>query len=156
MESSNQEYQKIYQQYVDKQEGVTEVLQHMQQIFGYVPEEAVCWFSEKSGVSVSTMYGVVTFYNKLYLEPRGKNILTACCGAVCRAKGADQVISGARKELGLKGEQVTSKDKLFTFESVNCVGACSLAPVVIVNDEVHAGVTPDQMSKKIETLRTEQ
>jgi NADH:ubiquinone oxidoreductase subunit E len=143
----------IYLKFVEKKENLIVVLQDIQGEFGYIPEDALFWFSEKSGVPASTFYGVVTFFNKFYLEPRGKNIITACCGAACQAKGAGQVISTTRKELSLKPKESTTKDMLFTLEEVNCVGACSLAPVVIINDKLISNMTPDQMVKNINSFR---
>ncbi len=102
---------------------------------------------------IALFFGVVTFYGQFHLKPRGKNIITACCGTVCHVKGADRIISRLRNELSLKGEQDTTKDGMFTLENVNCVGACSIAPIVLVNDKVHGKMTPDKVVKKIRAER---
>jgi NADH:ubiquinone oxidoreductase subunit E len=141
--------ERIHEHFVAEDDNLIAVLQAMQQEFGHVPEEAVRWFSKKSGIPASKFYGVVTFYAQFYLEPRGKNIITACCGTVCHVKGSHRIISRLRSELGLKGEDKTTKDRQFTLESVNCVGACSIAPVVIVNGTVHGNMNPDKAMKTI-------
>jgi NADH:ubiquinone oxidoreductase subunit E len=128
-------------------ETVISVLQDIQEEFGYVPEEAVSWFAEKTNVPASKFFGIVTFYAQFHLNPRGKNIITACCGTVCHVKDADRIISRLKDELSLKGEQDTTKDGMFTLETVNCVGACSIAPIVIVNDKVHGKMNPDKAVK---------
>jgi len=130
-------------------ETVISVLQDMQKEFGYVPEEAVYWFSERTNVPASKFFGITTFYAQFHLKPRGKNIITACCGTVCHVKGADRIISRLRDDLSLKGAQDTTKDGKFTLETVNCVGACSIAPIVIVNDKVHGKMNPDKAVKSI-------
>jgi len=145
----------IYDQYVQAGDNIITVLQNIQKTFGYVPEEAVNWFSDKSGVPTSKFYGVVTFYAQFHLKPRGKNIITACCGTVCHVKGSHRIISRLKSELYLKGEEKTTRDKMFTLENVNCVGACSIAPVVIVNDKVYGSMNPDKVVKRINTIRDE-
>ena len=122
----------------------------MQGEFGYIPEEAVYWFSEKTNVHASKFFGIATFYGQFHLNPRGQNIITACCGTVCHVKGADRIISRLRDKLSLKGGQDTTKDGMFTLETVNCVGACSIAPIVIVNDKVHGKMDPDKAVKSIQ------
>ena len=134
-------------------ETVISVLQHMQEEFGYVPEEAVNWFAEKTNVHASKFFGIATFYAQFHLNPRGKNIITACCGTVCHVKGADRIISRLRGELSLKGGQDTTKDGMFTLETVNCVGACSIAPIVMVNDKVHGKMNPDKAVKSIKVTK---
>ena len=148
-----EELDAIYRKYSDTGDNIISVLQDMQGVFGYVPEEAVYWFSKKANIPSSKFLGVVTFYAQFHLKPRGKNIITACCGTVCHVKGADRVITRLRKELSLKGEQDTTKDGMFTLENVNCVGACSIAPIVIVNDKVFGKMNPDKAVKNINDYR---
>jgi NADH:ubiquinone oxidoreductase subunit E len=136
-------------------ETVISVLQDMQEAFGFVPEEAVYWFSEKTNVPASKFFGIATFYSQFHLSPRGKNIITACCGTVCHVKGSERIITRLRDDLSLKGEQETTKDGKYTLETVNCVGACSIAPILIVNDKVHGNMNPDKAVKSIKVTGKE-
>ncbi len=145
----------IYNEATANDDNIIAILQQIQNTFGYVDKEAVLWFARKMGVPVSKFYGVVTFYGQFHLTPRGKNIVTVCCGTVCHVKGAPKVISKLKEELKLKGEDMTTRDMLFTVENVNCVGACSIAPVVIVNDKVFGKQSGDKMVKNLKSFREE-
>jgi NADH:ubiquinone oxidoreductase subunit E len=145
----------LYRKYVDNEDNIITVLQDIQNSFGYVPREAVEWFSKKTYIPASKFYGVVTFYSQFHLKPRGKNIVTVCCGTVCHVKGASKVITKLRDELKLRGDEQTTRDMLFTLEHVNCVGACSIAPVVIVNDKVFGKQTADKMVKNLKPYKEE-
>lgn len=125
------------------------ILQDIQNELGYVQKEAVEWFAEKTGIASSKYFGVVTFYSQFHLQPRGKNIVTVCSGTVCHVKGAPKIISKLRDELQLKDGQDTTRDMNFTLENVNCVGACSIAPVVLVNDKVYGKQSPAKMVRNI-------
>jgi NADH:ubiquinone oxidoreductase subunit E len=122
------------------------LLQEIQEVFGYIQEDVVFWFSKELNVPASSFYGVATFYSQFYLKPRGKNILTACCGTACHVKGSDAVINRIRTDLAIPEGENTTGDMKFTLESVACVGACSIAPVLIANRKVYGKVTPDEAS----------
>jgi NADH:ubiquinone oxidoreductase subunit E len=145
----------IYLKYIDNDDNIITVLQDIQNEFGYVPKDAVEWFAKKISTPVSKFYGVITFYSQFHLAPRGRNIVTVCCGTVCHVKGAPKVISKIKEDLKLKGEDQTTKDMLFTMEHVNCVGACSIAPVVIVNDKVFGKQSGDKMVKNLKPYKEE-
>ena len=147
------ELNKILEGYIEKEGNVISLLQDIQEEFGYIPEDAVHWFSRKLNIPESRFFGVVTFYSQFHLKPRGKNIITACSGTACHVKGSERIISGIKKELGLSGSEDTTLDMEFTVEKVNCVGACSIAPVIIVNKKVHGKSSTDKMVKEIKTLR---
>ncbi|MFZ5998142.1 MAG: NAD(P)H-dependent oxidoreductase subunit E [Nitrospirota bacterium] len=134
---------------------VISLLQDTQEAFGYVPEEAVQWFSRELDIPLSRFYGVATFYAQFHLKPRGKNIITACCGTACHVKGSDRIIANLKRELNLNGDENTTEDRKFTLEQVACVGACSIAPVVIVNKKVYGKMTTDKMAKELKALREE-
>jgi NADH:ubiquinone oxidoreductase subunit E len=125
---------------------VISILQDMQEVFGYVREDAVEWFSKKLNIPASSFFGVATFYSQFYLKPRGKNIVTACCGTACHVKGSGGIINRMRADLAVADGEHTTSDGQFTLENVACVGACSIAPVVIVNKKVYGGVTPEKAS----------
>lgn len=144
---------KILEGYIEKEGNVISLLQDIQEEFGYIPEDAVHWFSRKLNIPESRFFGVVTFYSQFHLKPRGKNIITACSGTACHVKGSERIISGIKKELGLLDSEDTTPDMEFTVEKVNCVGACSIAPVIIVNKKVHGKSSTDKVVKEIKTLR---
>lgn len=129
------------------------LLQEIQESFGYIPEDAVNWFSKKLDIPASKFFGIITFYSQFHLKPRGKNIITACCGTACHVKGAEKIIDKLRKELKLPDGEVTTGDNEFTLEKVNCVGACSIAPVVLVNKKVVGKASSDIMIKEIKAIK---
>lgn len=138
--------QYILDRYYKEEGSIISILQDIQEVFGYIYEDAVNWFSDKLNIPASNFYGVATFYSQFYLKPRGKNIVTACCGTACHVKGSDAIINRMRADLAIAEGEDTTADGQFTMESVPCVGACSIAPVVIVNKKVHGGLTPDGAS----------
>lgn len=143
----------IYKKSIAGGDNIITVLQEIQKVFGYVPEDSVIWFSKRLNIPASKFYGVITFYSQFHLTPRGKNIVTVCSGTVCHVKGAPRIIEKLAGDLKLKGEARTTKDMLFTLENVNCVGACSIAPVVIVNEKVYGKQSPDSMVKNLKTYK---
>jgi NADH:ubiquinone oxidoreductase subunit E len=143
----------IYNKCVANEDNIITVLQEIQSKLGYIQEEVVNWFSARSNIPPSRYYGVITFYSQFHQHPRGKNIVTVCCGTVCHVKGAPRIISKIREDLKLKEDQDTTKDMLFTMERVNCVGACSIAPVVVVNEKVHGKMTPSKMVSSLKQYK---
>lgn len=138
---------KILDKYEKEEGSIISILQDIQDVFGYIYEDAVKWFSDRMNIPASNFYGVATFYSQFYLKPRGKNILTACCGTACHVKGSDAIIDRMRADLAIAEGEDTSDDGKFTIETVPCVGACSIAPVVILNKKVYGGLTPDSASE---------
>lgn len=154
MEKSQEDkLETIYQKTVTNGDNIITILQQIQNEFGYVPEESVHWFAKRTNTPSSKFYGVITFYSQFHLVPRGKNIVTVCAGTVCHVKGAPRIISKIQEDLKLKEDQDTTRDKQFTLERVNCVGACSIAPVVLVNDKVLGKVTPASMVKSLKEYK---
>lgn len=143
----------IYDRCVANEDNIITQLQEIQKEFGYIQEDVVNWFAERSNVPASKYYGVVTFYSQFHQNPRGENIVTVCCGTVCHVKGAPRIIAKINDDLKLKEGQETTKDMKFTMERVNCVGACSIAPVVLVNDKVLGKVTPSKMVKSLKPYK---
>ncbi len=132
---------------------VISLLQETQEAFGYIPREAVQFFSEELGIAPSRFYGVATFYAQFRLKPLGKHKVTACCGTACHVRGADRLISGIERELRLEGNEDTTPDGEITFEKVACLGFCSFAPIVLVDGAVHGKANTDSVLKKIKSLR---
>ena len=131
------------------------LLQDTQEVFGYVPQEAVYWYANELGVPASRFFGIATFYAQFHLKPRGKNIVTACCGTACHVRGAERLVNAVKRELKLEEDQDTTEDRLITVEKLACLGTCSLAPVVIINGKMFGKATPDILTREIRSLKKE-
>ena len=128
------------------------VLHKAQEIFGYLPIEVQSFIADKLGVPYSKVYGVVTFYNFFSMEPRGKYVINICMGTACYVKGADRVVEYFKQELGID-EGETTEDDLFTLTTARCFGACGLAPVLMVNEDVYGHVDRDKVSEIIKKYK---
>lgn len=148
-------FENIVRQHREKDGNVISLMQDTQEEFGYIPREAVNYFSEALGIASSRFYGVLTFYSQFHLKPRGKNIVSVCCGTACHVKGGTRIAERVQRDLGVAADGETTEDRQFTFEVVRCVGACSIAPVVLVNNRAYAEMTPDGTSKLISQLKKE-
>lgn len=125
------------------QEGaVMRTLQSAQDIFGHVPKDVQVRIAEGLGSTLSEVYGVATFYSQFALEPRGEYIIGVCLGTACYVKGAQAVLDRVSKELNTAVGK-TSEDGLFTIKDTRCLGACGLAPVMMINDDVYGALVPD-------------
>ena len=144
--------EKLYEKYRGMKGAVIPILQDIQEEFGYLPEDAVNWIADRMEMPRSNFYGVATFYAQFYLKPRGKNIITCCSGTACHVKGSERIINSVMREVGLSEGQETTADMEFTVEKVNCVGACSIAPVIIINKKVHGKSTSQGILKEIKGL----
>lgn len=123
------------------------ILQKAQDIFGYLPRSALVHISERTGISLSKIFGVVTFYAQFHLDARGRNIIRSCQGTACHVRGAGAVMAEIRKVLGLADGENTTKDGRFTIEGVACLGCCGLAPVIMVNGETHGRLEPSKVKE---------
>ncbi len=121
------------------------VLHQAQEIFGFLPREVQAFIAEELGVSLAKVYGVVTFYSFFTMTPKGKYPISVCMGTACYVRGADQIVEEFSKKLGINPGQ-TTEDGLFSLDTLRCVGACGLAPVVIISGKVYGRVTPDMVS----------
>jgi NADH:ubiquinone oxidoreductase subunit E len=128
------------------------ILQEVQESQGYLSREAVTLISRHLNLSAAKIYGVATFYNQFRFLPKGKYHFTVCRGTACHVKGSNRVLETAQKLLSLKPGQ-TSRDRLFSLEVVACMGACGLSPVMNLNGEFYAKVTPQKLIKIIQECR---
>lgn len=136
----------------DKKGALIGVLHKAQHIFGYLSDDVIFFISDKLGVPTSKIYGVITFYSYFTVKPRGKYVINVCMGTACFVRGAEAVLREFEKQLNLKAGD-TSEDMKFTLSELRCVGACSLAPVVVVNDKVYGKVEKDQVKKILEECK---
>jgi NADH:ubiquinone oxidoreductase subunit E len=138
----------------DKNEGnILPTLQEVQETFGYIPEQAVDWFSRKLDIPASRIFGIITFYSQFHLKPRGENIITVCRGTACHVNGSEKLLSRLLLELDIPSGGETTEDLKFSVEKVNCIGACGIAPVVILNKEIHGKMTLDKLMREIRKLK---
>ena len=136
-----------------KDVSLIQVLHQAQGIFGYLPKEVQLYISEKLNIAPAKVYGVVSFYSYFTTEPRGKYKISVCLGTVCFVKGSDKILSEFEKQLGIKAGQ-TSKDLLFSLDGLRCVGACGLAPVVVVNGKVYGQFKLDQVGELLDYYKS--
>lgn len=136
----------VLNQYANVKGALIPVLQKAQNIYGYLPEEVLKIISEKLGVPLSKIYGVVTFYAQFHLNPRGRNIIRVCMGTACHVRGGAKIAEAVTKAIGIKNGE-TTEDLRYTFESVACLGACGLAPVMMINNDTHGRLTPDMVAE---------
>lgn len=132
------------------------VLQDIQQVYRYVPEDAMVAVAGKMGISPAKVYSVATFYENFSLEPKGKHVIKICDGTACHVRKSIPILKALREILALSESKHTTDDMLFTVETVSCLGACGLAPVFTINDKVYAKMTPESAREVIDTIRREE
>ncbi len=128
------------------------IMQDVQDEENYLPREAVNHISTKLDVPVSRIYSMATFFESFHLEPRGKHICTVCMGTACHVRGSQRLVEHLERDLNVKSGG-TTKDMQFTLEEVNCVGACALGPLVIIDGEYHGTVTTTRLTKAVKNLK---
>ncbi|MCZ2268252.1 MAG: NADH-quinone oxidoreductase subunit NuoE [Ignavibacteriales bacterium] len=147
-------HSKIFESYQSNdRSSLIPLLQDVQNIYGYLPENALRDISDFVKVPLSRVYGVATFYNQFRLTPLGKNIIRVCRGTACHVKNSANILFALETELGITAGQ-TTRDKNFTLEVVNCIGACSIAPVILVNDDYHGRITVKDIPKILKKYQT--
>jgi NADH-quinone oxidoreductase subunit E len=142
----------LLKKYQGKKGSLIPLLQGAQEVFGYIPREAFERISKASGINLSDMYGVATFYSQFRLNPVGKNIIKVCHGTACHVQNADAISDAIKEALNVKDGE-TTEDRLFTLESVACLGCCSLAPVMMIGDEAYGKLTGASAVKIIKDIK---
>ena len=145
----------IIDKHHSKQSLIISILQEIQSEYRYLPEEILNYVSEKMDISPSKIYGIATFYEYFSLEPKGKYIIKICDGTACHVRKSIPILDALRKELSLTTDKNTTDDLLFTVETVSCLGACGLAPVLTINDKVYGSMTPKTTVDILNQLREE-
>ena len=149
-----QKIHEICDRYVNEKTPLMMILSDIQNEYGYIPLEVQELVSQKTGISVAEIYGVVTFYSFFSLTPKGKYVIGCCLGTACYVKGAQNVIDKFSEILNIKPGQ-TSEDGLFTLDALRCIGACGIAPAVSINGQVYPKVKVDQVPTIINELKEE-
>lgn len=129
------------------------IIQDIQEEYRYLPPELLTYVAEKLKISESQAYSVATFYENFSFEPKGKYIIKVCDGTACHVRKSIPILEALYGELGLSKEKQTTEDMLFTLETVSCLGACGLAPVLTVNDKVYPKMTPENAVALVHELR---
>lgn len=140
----------VLELYGKNQSSIITILQEIQKEFRYLPIDVLEYVSEKMDISPAKLFGIATFYENFSLNPKGKFLIKICDGTACHVKKSIPVLEAIRKELSLTEGKTTTDDLLFTVETVSCLGACGLAPVMNINDTVYGELTPD---KAVEIIR---
>ena len=146
----------ILEKYDNDSSMIIAIMQDVQEHYRYLPQEALSHIAQKTGMSESKLYGVATFYGNFSLDAKGKYVLKVCRGTACHVRKSATVLQALQDATGLDEKKSTSDDGLFSIEIVSCLGACGLSPVVMVNDTVHAAMTPDKAKDLIADLRAEE
>ena len=143
---------KVLESYPKDKRHSLAILQDLQRTFGYIPRESFDILSQYLDVKIAQLYAMATFYRALSLKPKGKHVIRVCDGTACHIRGAPVLLDALERNLGIKAGE-TTEDGLFTVETVNCLGACAIAPVMVVDEQYHPKVKPDQIEAILKTYR---
>ena len=146
----------IIDSYGCQQSNLIAIMQEIQAEYKYLSEEALTLVAEKLGISAAKVYSVATFYENFSLEAKGRHIVKVCAGTACHVRKSHPIFDAIHEYLGLTGKKKTSADGMFTLETVACLGACGLAPVMTIDGEVHAKMTPEAALALLEDIRKEE
>jgi NADH-quinone oxidoreductase subunit E len=149
------EIDKILEQYEFKHSNIIAILQDAQALENYLPEDSLHYISEKMELSLTRIFDIVTFYKAFSLVPRGKYTIRVCCGTACHLGGAQQNLEQLNRLLQIRDGE-TSDDRAFSLETVNCLGACALAPVVAVDEDYHEAVNAGKIEKMLSNYQEEE
>ena len=150
---SIKEVTKILASYPNEKRHSLAILQDIQRKFGYVPKEALLAVSSYLDIKLSTLYSMATFFRALSLKPRGKHFIKICDGTACHIRGTPVLLDSLKRTLGIKPGE-TTEDGLFTLETVNCLGACAIAPVMVVDGKYYSKVKPDEVEGILKPYRS--
>lgn len=142
----------VLAQYAETKGSLITILQHAQEIYGYLPQDVIRRISERTGVKPAKIMGVATFYTQFRLQPVGKYFIMLCKGTACHVNGADGIEKTITETLGIRDGE-TTEDGLFTLKNVACLGCCSLSPVMMINEETYGSLTPEKTRAILAELR---
>lgn len=147
---------RILEQHGNKVSAIISILRDIQNEYRYLPREAFPYVAKKLRMSEATVYSVATFYENFSLEPKGKYVIKVCDGTACHVRKSVPILQALRKELSLTEAKKTTDDLLFTVETVSCLGACGLSPVITINDQVHGSMTPEKALELLAEIRKDE
>ncbi len=142
----------ILKKHDNKANKLIPILQEVQEEYRYLPEEVLTFIATSVNLPPAKVFGVATFYAHFALKPKGKYVIKVCDGTACHVKESIPIVEAIMKKLGLDYEKRTTNDMLFTLETVSCLGACGLAPVVVINEEVHPMMSPQKIEEVIDQI----
>ena len=145
----------VLDSYGDVKGSLITILQKTQEIYGYIPIDAVYHIAERTGSTPAKVLGVATFYSQFRFQAVGKYLIMLCKGTACYVNGADRIYDAVREELGI-GDNETTADGLFSLSLVSCLGCCSLAPVMMINEDTYGSLTPDKVKKILREIRAKE
>ena len=145
----------ILEKHSFKQVDIISILQEIQEVYHYLPREVFPILAKKLGMGEARIYSIATFYENFSLEPKGKFVIKVCDGTACHVRKSIPILEKLRSELGLSESKQTTDDLNFTVETVSCLGACGLAPVITVNDVVHPEMSPEKVVALLNKLKEE-
>ena len=143
--------EKMLNEYLPIKDNLIQILNEVQNEYGYIPKEAQIKISEYLNIPLAEIYGVVTFYSRFTLKPKGKYSISVCLGTACYVKGSQKLLDRLEKRLKIKPGE-TTPDGLFSIDKIRCVGACGLAPVFTVNGEVYGRATVKKLDEVLDKL----
>ena len=138
----NEKVKEIVARYKDAEGPLIPILHEVQESFGYIPKSAQELIAGELNIPLSEIYGVITFYSRFTMKPKGKYNIFCCLGTACYVKGAEAVLQAVKDNLGIESGE-TTEDGLFSIEEARCIGACGLAPIMMINEDVYAKMTPE-------------
>ena len=144
---------KILETYGSEQKNLITILQSVQSQHHYLPREVLEYIAAKMDISLAKIYSVATFYENFSLDPKGRYIIKICDGTACHVRKSIPILERVRGTLGVSADKPTTDDMMFTVETVSCLGACGLAPVMTLNDKVYPAMTPDKAVELIDAVR---
>ena len=153
--NKNCDLKEILEKYEKDKSNLIQILNQVQEKYGYISQDAQKQISKYLDISMAEVYGVITFYSRFTLEPKGKYNIAVCLGTACFVKGSEKVLDKVKEVLKIDVGQ-TTEDGLFSIEATRCVGACGLAPVFTVNDEVYGKATPEMVESVIKRIKEDQ
>ena len=142
----------VLDKYASVRGSLITILQKTQEIYGYIPTDAIYYIAEKTGLTPAKILGVATFYSQFRFQAVGKYLIMICKGTACYVNGAERIIEAVSEELGI-GDNQTTEDGLFSLSLVSCLGCCSLAPVMMINEDTYGSLTPDKVKKILRDIR---
>ena len=142
----------VLAKYADVKGSLISILQKTQEIYGYIPIDAVYHIAERTGSTPAKVLGVATFYSQFRFQAVGMYLIMICKGTACYVNGAERIVEAVKEELGI-GDNETTADGLFSLSLVSCLGCCSLAPVMMINEDTYGSLTPDKVKKILRDIR---